>query len=141
MSVLGELAHPLHPELRELLNRLVMLEQGRQSLIDHLWATIPSVVNERLYENQGQAVLTINATTSELWTVESIITSIPAGQTGLLQLGDSSMPVPAGTFTMAPVSVLLRQVDPRVLTSTGAGAMGLWLMGTLRPTRGTMHGN
>ena len=131
----------LHPDVLELLNRLVALEQGRQSLLDHLWAEIPSIVNEYIYQpaQTANVPLLLSAVTSELWECTSAVAIIPAAATGLLQLGAISLPLSQGLTLISPLRVVMTSGALRSITSTVTGPTALLLCGTLHPTRGTMH--
>lgn len=134
-----------HPELNDLLDRLLALEHGRQSLLDHLWATVPSYVNEDANNVANTAVTTLTwpPKNAQLVKVLAVIVSIGTGQTGTLTLGDWVLPCPAGVTAIPGDGVALLYPSgsgsTRQLVLTGAVPASVHVFGELLPTLGTMH--
>lgn len=113
----------------------------RQALADHQWSTISLMVDEFAYAaNQATgAPLTVAAQTSGLELITSVVACVPAGATGLVQLGLMAIPVGAGVTIVAPVQKLLGATDARALTLAGSnGPAALWLTGQQMPTYGVL---
>lgn len=133
---------PVLLTLREISERLAALPNGlRQTLQDHLWADIPVTITEAAYNANLATGTPMYATpqTSALELITAVIATVPAGATGLIQLGSIFIPAGAGPTLLAPVEILLSSTDARSLTiSTTAGPAALVLCGRQRPTFGVM---
>lgn len=125
-------------ESEQVLELLMGLEHGRQGLLDRLWAELTANVDERAWLGSA-TVLQVAPQATGLVKITSVIATIPTDQTGTLVLGDWQMPLPAGVTVLPFVGILLNASDLRQLTSTGAGALSLRLMGHVLPTRGVMN--
>lgn len=123
--------------IRDLYERLDKIETGRQSLINALWAQIPSDITETVYSATAKTVAT-TPQTSELVKITSFVATLPATSTGTLQLGDVTIPLPSGLSTATGLRLLLRQTDLRLLKSTKTGPMSLTICGQIAPTRGVL---
>lgn len=121
----------------DVLNRLLLLEHGRQAVVDQLWATITSYIVETAY-SPNAAAISPDVASSNLWMVTAVVATLPANATGLLQLGDITIPLGQGVTILAPVGILLTQTSTRALSSTVAGPISLTLTGQIHPTRGTL---
>lgn len=127
--------HDRPTEAEEVLTLLMGLEHGRQAILDRLWSEIPADIDERDWLASATS-LTVAPQSTGLVKITSVIATIPTDQTGTLILGDWQMPLPAGVTVLPFVGMLLTASDLRQLTSTGAGALSLRLMGVQLPTRG-----
>lgn len=123
--------------IEDVLERLVLLEHGRQALVDSLWARIPSYVVEAGYQ-AAVTSLTVNPQTTKLERINAVIASLPSGATGLLQLGDVIVPLGQGITNMGGVGFLLNTTSTRSLTSTVSGPLALVLFGEVLPTDGVL---
>lgn len=123
--------------IEDVLERLALLEHGRQALVDSLWARIPSYVVEAGY---GAAVtsLVVNPQTTKLERINAVVAALPSGATGLLQLGDVVIPLGQGITNLGGVGFLLSTTSTRSLTSTVSGPLALVLFGEILPTDGVL---
>jgi hypothetical protein len=139
---MGLLATPQEQALmREVLERLATLPDAiRQTLTDHLWASIPVTVVENAYQAaMAPGDLDVTAQTGGYEKITSIITAVATGATGLVTLGSVKIPVPAGTTYLGPISIVLATQDVRRLTTAGGtGDTALVLCGEQLPTYGVM---
>lgn len=126
--------------LQAILDRLATMPDGlRQALTDQKWAEIPFSVTEAAY-NPAQAAgapLLVKSQAGVLELITSVTACVPAGATGIVQLGSIVLYVPAGVTTLAPVNILLATSDTRSLTVSSAGPTSLLLTGSQMPTFGT----
>ena len=128
-------------QLTFILDRLADLPAAlRQTLADHLWSEIPLAISESVYAaaQAANVPLAVNAQTSGLELVESIVACVPSGATGLIQLGSTFLPVGQGITVIAPVKLPLGTSDTRTLTVTAQGPTALWLTGRQQPTFGVL---
>lgn len=134
--------------LQHVLTELTKLPNGlRQTLADHLWASIPETVFEYGW-NQNVTFISAHKETNSLRRISGMYTWCPAGQTGYVQLGSTTLiPVPSGPFYMGPLSLILEDSDQRTLysglpgTNTGVpGFMFLGLWGQQLPRIGQLAG-
>jgi hypothetical protein len=134
--------------LRHVLQELTQLPNGlRQTLADHLWASIPETVFEYGW-NLSVTSISAHRETNGLRRITGAYTWCPSGQTGYLQLGNTTLiPVPSGPFYMGPLSIVLEETDIRTLysglpgTNTGvAGFMFVGLWGQQLPRFGQLAG-
>lgn len=123
--------------IRDLYERLDKIETGRQSLINALWAQIPSDITETAYSGAAKSLRT-TPQTSELVKITAFVATLPATATGTLQLGDVTIPLPSGFTTATGLRLLLRTDDTRLLQSTKTGPMSLTICGQIAPTRGVL---
>lgn len=111
----------------------------RQTLDDSLWQSIA----EDNYESNYSAALATgvplycNPKTSNIFRVEAFVCVIPAGATGVLQLGDATIPISAGGKSQNGLRLQLAQSDIRAVTIAGnSGPTSLLLTGQQLPTYG-----
>lgn len=137
------------------------LQNGMGALAEQLWSRIPTwilewgylpsatvVSSSDAYNNAtvagtgattGGGISTLAAQTSDLEYITTVVTLVPASETGLLTLGKVTMPVPTGLTTMPFVRFPLEPLDLRQLSISGSpGGLGLWLFGEVAPTRGRL---
>jgi hypothetical protein len=96
---------------------------------------IPTYNEESVYDTSGAATsITVPPKTSNFFEVLQVVCFIPAGASGLLQIGGIKMPVPAGVTSLQWCQ-LLSPSGSRNLTSTVAGTMSLALMGRILSRR------
>lgn len=133
---------PVPRELMDALERLAGLPDAvRQSLTDHLHATIPVTVSEHAYMASLAAgvPMYVRAQTGGLELITGICAVVPSGCTGLVQLGPLAIPVSAGLTQITPVKRELGTSDTRQITiSGGSGPTLLWIWGDQQPTYGVM---
>lgn len=141
--------------LTEVLGKLTALPDGlRQSLADHLWADIPSTVEEWGYQPNGVTV-TAPPTVAGIRRITSAIAYTPTtnatqgNQTGYITLGTGGhfIPVSAGLSIITPISAVLQEGElgsltlgtPQVAGAT-PGLLVLALFGTQLPRYGQLAG-
>jgi hypothetical protein len=145
---------PQHLDLFErIMERFELLEHGMGALAEQLASAIPSYTCEYAYSPSATALVssstnvdgvavggfpTLGPQTDDLIYVLSALVSVPSGATGLLQLGNVTIPVTNGTTMLAPLRVPLFPQDLRALTVTTAGPLAVVLMGQVAPTRGKL---
>lgn len=129
---------PRSPTVEDIMSRLLQLEHGRQAMVDALWASLASRIYERGFVNG--TTLVVNPQTSGMALISSVVASVPAGQTGVLTLGDLQISLPAGLNVMGETGFLLSFSDLRQLVVTGGGSplISLALAGVQLPTRGVL---
>ena len=136
-------AHPIleheakDQTIRDLYERLDKIETGRQSLINALWAQIPTDITEHAYLAAALS-LQVAPLSTGLIKVTTLVATLPATSTGLLQLGDVTIPLPSGLTHLQGLRILLHSGSSRLLTSTIAGPMSLTLCGQVQPTYGVL---
>lgn len=115
----------------------------RQTLAERQWAAIALTANEYIY-TPAQGIGQVNAALitpqySQQVMYHSIVAVVPAGATGLIQLGSLTIPVSAGPTVITPVEMQLGPGDTRSLVlATAAGPSLLWLTGQQLPTSGVL---
>ncbi len=129
---------PIQTKEEELLALLAGSENGRQALIDGLWARIPSYLYEHSYQPSGTQVI-VAAQTRNLELITAILAIIPSGSTGTIQLGPLTIPVVSGLFNPTGLTIMLSGSDVRSLTISPAGSLGLYLFGNQLPLYGKMR--
>lgn len=121
-----------------------MPDQMRQSQTDHLWGEIPVTIEESAINLNAVAgsVLTVQPQTGGLELYTFIAATVPAGSTGILQIGNGTWqyPFPAGVTVLPFMRKFAFAGDRRILTIVGGagGAAGILMMGEQRPTIGMM---
>lgn len=118
----------------------------RQTLADHLWASINETVFESGFSASAQTVTAVPQT-SGIRRITGIYTLAPTGQGATIQLGNSIfLPVPAGFFYFGPISVILQDGERGVLTSgvfggtqANAGPIFLGMFGQQLPRYGDLN--
>jgi hypothetical protein len=118
--------------------RIDGIEAGRQTLIDSLWASIPSRITEWGYGTTvATGVLDVTPVTTELYEARSITIFVTTTTGAVLRLGDVTFPVPNRFTHWQQMNIMVRGSDPRRLTAKKtAAALGLIICGTLLPTGG-----
>jgi hypothetical protein len=117
------------------------LENGLGALTSQLEAQLGPHIQESAY-SAAQALGAANALTimpaSSGWEMISCVyVTLPAGSTGVLQLGKILLPMSPGNPPITPVAILLGPNDPRVFTLAGAvGPVAVLLTGQISPTGG-----
>lgn len=135
-------AHPIleheakDEAIRHVYETLDKLETGRQALVDALWARIPVEITEHRYLATAASVAT-DPVTTQLIKVTAVVVTLPAAATGLLQLGDVTIPVGEGVTNLIGLRVFLHQSDIRLAQSTKAGPISLTIAAEIAPTIGT----
>lgn len=130
-----------------------VLHNGVAALVEQRAAEIPGIINEYAY-NASATVLTsqfqslagvayqpystLQPQTNDLEVIEAVVACVPSSQTGLVQLGNITIPVGQGTTVLAPVQFRLLVTDLRSINVTSAGPVALILTGKSYPTRGRM---
>lgn len=114
----------------------------RQTLADHQWSTIPITITESVYVAAADADSTLYAApqTAGLELVESVVVTLPAGGTGIVQLGSVVIPVGQGCTVIAPLRLLLGASDVRAVKCDTAGPLSLLVCGQQLPTFGVLAG-
>lgn len=112
----------------------------RQTLTDHLWASINATVEEYAFSpaQPANTPLTVRNNTEGLELITGFVAVVPGNATGQLQLGPRIIYLPAGVTSVSPTRFLLGPGDTRALTANGAGPMSLILWGEQLPTYGVM---
>lgn len=137
----------------EIMRRFELLHNGVMALTEQRAAEVPGIINEYAY-NASATVLTsqfqslagvayqpystLQPQTNDLEVIEAVVACVPSSQTGIVQLGNLTIPVGQGTTVMAPVQIRLLVTDLRALSVTSAGPVALILTGKSYPTRGRM---
>lgn len=112
--------------LNETLQRLTMLpSQLRQSLADQLWARMAANLFEYAFSASATQV-NVQPITNEIEVITAIYAWCPAGESGYIQLGNTTIIPVAGGPTMLPfIRITLAPGDTRSLTvGTPGGALG-----------------
>ena len=130
--------HPIQTREEELIQLLTASENGRQALIDGLWARIPAYVIEHSYQPSGLSV-NPQPQSRNMFRCTGIIASVPSGSTGTLTLGNIIIPVVSGMNNLTGLSILLNASDVRSLQITPAGTLALILMGEQMPLYGKLR--
>jgi hypothetical protein len=134
--------------LHTLVEEVAKLPSGlRQGVTDALWARIPTHVSESGWAPSASG-LVVPPQTGDWELITSIITYVPATETGFIQLGNQDLiPVGGGTTILAPSKWMIGPGDARTLTiGTPGGAVGpagllyMHLAGERMPTHGVMGG-
>jgi hypothetical protein len=135
MSLRDEAVEAIVKQLADLPSQL------RQTLADHLWASVGTFVAENAY-NANLAIgatLTARAQVAGLEKIESVTACVPAGATAVVQLGDKVLYVGQGVTTVPGLAVVLQTTDLRGITIAGsAGPTALLLTGVAIPTFGVL---
>ena len=121
----------------------VLLEAfgGREKLATQLWARTPAYITEK-YDTPAAAALTtytIPQAVSQPVVIESIVACVPG--TATLQLGDKVIYFgTSGTFTLAPLTLLLNPQDQRAVTTASGvtGALSVIMTGHQLPQWGNL---
>lgn len=132
---------PIPRELADALERLAGLPDAvRQSLTDHLHATIPVTVFEAAHNASLTAgvPMYVRAQTGGLELITGLVVSVPSGATGVVQLANHVMYVGAGVTSLTPLKIELGTSDTRQLTISATGPASFWLFGDQQPTYGVM---
>ena len=145
---------PEHADLFEkIMERFELLEHGMGALAEELASAIPSYTCEYAYSASATALVststnvngarvgswpTLGPQTDDLIYALSVLASVPSGATGLLQLGNITVPLPSGPSMLAPLRIPLFPTDLRSLVVTTAGPVALVIMGQVAPTRGKL---
>lgn len=127
--------------LRTVMDRLAGLPDAlRQTLTDSLWQSIAGDNWESTYAavTTANVPLQIAPKTTLPMRVECIVASVPSGATGIIQLGDVTIPVGAGIFNANGLRLQISQTDIRQITTTGTGPVSLLITGVQLPTYGAM---
>ena len=127
--------------LREMVDLLAALPGAlRQTVLDQQWSKIPLDVYEENY-SASLAIgtpLVVPPQLNDLVRIDRFVVAVPAGATGLVQLGSSLIPVSPGVSSIA-LGKLMRGEDNRTLTLAGAaGPASLILIGQQVGAEGIM---
>lgn len=152
-NLVREFPREHHDGLDRALTHLEQLQGGRQALGLKRWAEITEVVNEYNYSPAGTATV-INGVTyyvvkandpatggryQGFATITAFLVSVPSGATGVLQLGDLTLPVGQGiTTSPAGINLQLATDDIRQLNCTASGPMSIAVFGYVTPMTATL---
>lgn len=124
--------------LEALWERVDGIEAGRQSLIDALWARLPTEITESGY-TASTTELNVSPVTNELVRVSSVVVFCGTPTGGVLTLGSLVFPVPGSPsrfVNWVGLNLMLPGSGPRRLTCTTASKLGLIVCGSLVPLYG-----
>jgi hypothetical protein len=127
----------------EIMSRLLLLEHGRQSLVDSLWASIAMEEAEEFTFTPGSLGGPILPHTSNRWMIRSILVSVPQGTTSCVLVVGNHRHIPIqNTFVWLPgvAMPIDDELSPRTLTLAPAVPAGqtafVGLYGTMTPRTG-----
>lgn len=124
--------------LQTLLERLNQLPEAlRQTIADHLWATIPTFEWAWGYSQDLATGTDLHARkhTSNLFLIRSVTAIVPVGASALVTLGEVVLPLPPGVNHLPHLAYVLADSDTRKINlRAGSGETLLWLTGEVLPT-------
>ena len=113
---------------------------GRAKLATDLWAGIPAVIDE-YWSSPSSLTAQVYPQTGNFETIETVVATVPAGATAVLQLGDRSYYLSEGVTNLMGLRVQLGPSDLRLLTVSLAGPISLELCGRVSPLNAKMPNN
>jgi hypothetical protein len=126
--------------LRAVMDRLSGLPGAlRQQLNDHLWQAIAADNWESAYavSQTANVALSVQPKTAVIFRVECVVASIPSLATGIVQLGDVTIPF-SGLLIIPGLRLQLNSSDLRAVTATTTGPVSLLITGEQLPPWGQM---